>query len=90
MRTIKLSLSLLLVLFNLSVFSQDIEANKRKKNEIILDSEHYKYASAVADSFDIAVRDAVGLLASQIMTDVRSETVSSNSEQYINKASLKC
>lgn len=84
MRTIKLSLSLLLVLFNLSVFSQDIEANKRKKNEIILDSEHYKYASAVADSFDIAVRDAVGLLASQIMTDVRSETVSSNSEQYIN------
>ena len=84
MRTLRLLLSLLLALFNLGVFGQDVNANKQIMKKIIMDSEHFQFATAVADSFDIAVNDAVSLLASQIMTNVKSEAVSTISEQYVD------
>ena len=53
-------------------------------NKIIMDAEHYHHATAVADSFDLAINDAVAMLASQIMTNVRSEASSVIKEHNLN------
>ena len=53
-------------------------------NNIMMDHENYLYATAVADSFDLAVKEATGMLASQIMTDVKSESKSSLSSMTNN------
>lgn len=64
--------------------AQNIEANRKTMNKIIMDTEHYHHATAVADSFDLAINDAVAMLASQIMTNVRSEASSVIMEQNLN------
>ena len=84
MKTIKLAILFVFLSFCTIVHAQNIEANRKIMNQIIMDPEHYHHATAVADSFDIAIRDAVGMLASQIMTDVKSEGTTTMKEQYIN------
>lgn len=84
MKTIKLAASFILVLFSIAIHAQDIETNKKIMNKIMMDTEHYHYATAVADSFDLAINDAVGILAAQIMTDVKSEGTTTMTEQNIN------
>lgn len=86
MKAFKLTTSFILVLFSLAIHAQniDIEANNKIMNSILADFEHYHYATAVADSFDLAVNDAVGMLASQIMTNVQSEATTTMSEESLN------
>lgn len=64
--------------------AQDLTINKQIMNNIMMDHENYLYATAVADSFDLAVKEATGMLASQIMTDVKSESKSSLSSMTNN------
>lgn len=84
MKTTKLTTSLILILLSLFVHAQDIEANRDIMSRIMLDTEHYHYATATADSFDLAIQQAVGILAGQIMTKVEGETTITQSEQEIN------
>ena len=84
MKTIKLTASLFFILLGLHVHAQDIEVNRNIMHRIMLDTEHYQYATAVADSFDLAIQDAVSQLARQIMTKVEGETTITQSEQEIN------
>lgn len=55
-------------------YSQDLESNKLIMKRVIAEHDNYLHATAVADSFDIAVKQAVGMLASQIMTEVKAES----------------
>ena len=74
----------MLILLSMMAQAQNIEANRKTMNKIIMDTEHYHHATAVADSFDLAINDAVAMLASQIMTNVRSEASSVIMEQNLN------
>lgn len=75
MNKIKASLLAIVAFFlGFNATAQDITMNKEIMKKVMADYENYLFATAVADSFDLAVKDAVGLLANQIMTDVRSET----------------
>ena len=84
MKTAKQATTLILILLGLIVHAQDIDANRKIMNRIMMDMDHYQYATAVADSFDLAIKDAVGQLAGQIMTNVKSTTTITWSEQEIN------
>lgn len=84
MKTIKLATSLILILLCMIGRAQNIDANRKIMNQIIMDPEHYFHATAVADSFDLAVKDAVGMLAAQIKTNVESESTTTMSEQNLN------
>lgn len=84
MKTAKLATSFILILLGLIVHAQDIEENQRIMNRIMMDMEHYQCATAVADSFDLAIQQAIGMLARQIMTKVEDETTITQSEQEIN------
>lgn len=84
MKTVKLTATLILIYSGLFLHAQDIEVNRSIMNRIMLDTEHYQYATAIADSFDIAIRQAVSLLAGQIMTKVQSETIVTEEEKDIN------
>ena len=86
MKAIKLATTIILILFSMAIHAQDvdIEANKKIMNSITADFEHYHYETAVADSFNLAVNEAVGRLAGQIMTNVQSEATTTMSEENLN------
>ena len=84
MKTTKLIASFFLILLGLMVHAQNIEENRKIMNRIMMDTEYYQYASAVADSFDVVIQDAVSQLARQIMTNVQSTTTITMEEQDIN------
>lgn len=84
MKTIKLAVAFILLACCATLHAQNIEANRKIMNQIIMDSEHYHHATAVADSLDSAINDAVGMLASQMMTFVKSEGTSVINEQNLN------
>ena len=86
MKAIKLATTFILILFSMSIHAQDVDiaANRKIMNSIIADFEHYHSATAVADSFNLAVNDAVGMLASQIMTNVQSEATTTMAEENVN------
>lgn len=82
--TAKTAATLVLILSSFILQAQNIDANRKTMNKIIMDTEHYHHATAVADSFDLAINDAVAMLASQIMTNVRSEASSVIKEHNLN------
>lgn len=84
MRIIKLTTTFILILLGLIAHAQDIEANREIMNRIMMEIDRYQYATAVADSFDLAIQDAVSQLAGQIMTNVQSETTITQAEQEVN------
>lgn len=79
----KVLLLVVLLFVSFSITAQDMEANREIMKKIIADYDNYIHATAVADSFDLAVQDAVAFLASQIVTDVKSESVSSMSNKNV-------
>ena len=83
-KTAKTTATLVLILSSFILQAQNIDANRKTMNKIIMDAEHYHHATAVADSFDLAINDAVAMLASQIMTNVRSEASSVIKEHNLN------
>lgn len=84
MKAIRLTASMVFFFFCLSSHAQNIEANRKIMNQIIMDPERYHHATAVADTFELAINDAVGMLASQIMTSVKSEGTSTMQEQNVD------
>lgn len=65
-------------------FSQDIEKNKEEMNRILNDSENYLHWTSRADSVHIAVNDAVGMLATQIVRVVRAESTESSTLKSVD------
>lgn len=76
--------TLILMFFGLFSMAQDIENNKQIMNRIIMDEDAYLYSIAIADTFDLAVKEAVGMLANQIVTNVKSVSTSSVSSEVGN------
>ena len=56
--------------------AQDIDRDKRIMDRVMADSDKYSYASASHDTLEVAVKNAVALLASQIVTDVKVQAKS--------------
>lgn len=91
----RLLLALLFSTFFLSVAAQDVDRDRRIMDRVLADSDKYSYASASHDTLEVAVKSAVALLASQIVTDVRVQakseihTVTGNGEleerQFFNQ-----
>ena len=72
MKTEKRALSLIFLLIGSIVYAQDIKSNQEFMSTIINDPEHYYYATADAESYDLAVQKAVDRLATQISTKVEN------------------
>jgi hypothetical protein len=73
MKTAKPVLSIIFLLLASIVYAQDIKSNQELMSTIISDPEHYHYAIAEAESYDMAVQKAVDRLATQISTKVENE-----------------
>ena len=87
MKTVKLFLSFIFLLFGSIAYTQvidNIEANLKTMDKIINDSEHYLHESARAESYEKAIDKALGMLARQIMTNVQSESTMIMQEQNLN------
>ena len=55
----------------IALSAQDVEQNKSVMRTVMADSDSYSYASASHDTLEVAIKNAVTLLASQIVTDVK-------------------
>ncbi len=87
MKTVKLVLSFIFLLFGSIAYAQDIdniEANLKTMDKIINDSEHYLHETAKAESYEKAIDKALGMLARQIMTNVQSESTMVMKEENLN------
>lgn len=69
-------LLLLSVMFCAVLQAQDIERNTSIMERVMADNDKYSYASASHYSLEVAVKNAVALLAGQIITDVKVQAKS--------------
>ena len=67
---------LTLSLVFLSVAAQDVERDRRIMEQVMAAGDKYSYASASHDTLEVAVKNAVALLAGQIVTDVKVQAKS--------------
>ena len=74
MKRIILTLILSTLFFMLS--AQDIDRDCRIMDRVMADTDKYSYASASHDTLEVAVKNAVAMLASQIVTDVKVQAKS--------------
>ena len=72
----RIILTLILSTLFLVLSAQDVDRDRRIMERVMADSDRYSYASASHDTLEVAVNNAVALLASQIVTDVRVLTKS--------------
>lgn len=72
----RIILTLILSTLFLVLSAQDVDRDRRIMERVMADSDRYSYASASHDTLEVAVNNAVALLASQIVTDVRVQTKS--------------
>lgn len=67
----KILFTLLFATLILSLTAQNVDRDRRKMEQIMAAPDTYTYASASHDTFEVAIENAVSLLASQIVTDVK-------------------
>lgn len=72
----RIILTLILSTLFLVLSAQDVDRDRRIMERVMADSDRYSYASASHDTLEVAVNNAVALLASQIVTDVRVQAKS--------------
>ena len=88
MKTVKPFLSFFIILLLGSIaYAQkidNIEANLKTRDKIIMDPEHYYHETASAETYEKAIDKAIGLLARQIMTTVQNESTIIMQEQHLN------
>ena len=68
--------ALILSTLFLSLSAQDIDRDRRIMERVMADTDKYSYASASHDTLEVAVKNAVAMLASQIVTDVKVQAKS--------------
>ena len=69
-------LTFILTSFFLALSAQNIDRDRRIMERVMADNDKYSYASASHDTLEVAVKNAVAMLASQIVTDVRVQAKS--------------
>ena len=67
----KFYLTLLLSTLFLALSAQDVDRDRRIMEQVIDAGDKYSYASFSHDTLEVAIKNAVSLLASQIITDVK-------------------
>lgn len=72
----RIILTLILSTLFLSLSAQDIDRDRRIMDRVMADTDKYSYASASHDTLEVAVKNAVAMLASQIVTDVKVQAKS--------------
>lgn len=64
-------LTLLLSTLFFALSAQDVDRDKRIMEQVVASGGKYSYASSSHDTLEVAIKNAVSLLASQIITDVK-------------------
>lgn len=72
----RIILTLLLSTLFLALSAQDVDRDRRIMERVMADTDKYSYASASHDTLEVAVKNAVAMLASQIVTDVKVQAKS--------------
>lgn len=72
----RIILTFILASFFLALSAQDVDRDRRIMDRVMADTDKYSYASASHDTLEVAVKNAVAMLASQIVTDVRVQAKS--------------
>lgn len=72
----RIILTLILSTLFLTLSAQDIDRDRRIMDRVMADTDKYSYASASHDTLEVAVKNAVAMLASQIVTDVKVQAKS--------------
>lgn len=72
----RIILTLILSTLFLSLSAQEIDRDRRIMERVMADNDKYTYASASHDTLEVAVKNAVAMLASQIVTDVKVQAKS--------------
>lgn len=72
----RLLLTLIFATFFINLSAQDIDRDRRIMERVMADTDKYSYASASHDTLEVAVKNAVAMLASQIVTDVKVQAKS--------------
>lgn len=72
----RIILTLILSTLFLTLSAQDIDRDRRIMERVMADTDKYSYASASHDTLEVAVKNAVAMLASQIVTDVKVQAKS--------------
>ena len=67
----RIILTLILSTLFLALSAQDVDRDRRIMERVMADTDKYSYASAEHDTLEVAVKNAVAMLASQIVTDVK-------------------
>ena len=60
----------------LALAAQDVDRDRRIMEQVVASSDKYSYASSSHDTLEVAIKNAVSLLASQIITKVTVKTKS--------------
>ena len=69
-------LTFILTSFFLALSAQDVDRDRHIMERVMGDTDKYSYASASHDTLEVAVKNAVAMLASQIVTDVKVQAKS--------------
>ena len=72
----RIILTLILSTLFLTLSAQDIDRDRHIMERVMADTDKYSYASASHDTLEVAVKNAVAMLASQIVTDVKVQAKS--------------
>ena len=67
---------MILSLIVLSAAAQDVDRDRKIMERVLADRDNYSFASASHDTLDVAVKNAVTMLAGQIITDVKVQAKS--------------
>lgn len=72
----RILLTFILTTFCIALSAQDVDRDRRIMERVMADTDKYSYASASHDTLEVAIKNAVAMLASQIVTDVKVQAKS--------------
>lgn len=72
----RILLTFILTTFCIALSAQDVDRDRRIMERVMADTDKYSCASASHDTLEVAVKNAVAMLASQIVTDVKVQAKS--------------
>ena len=72
----RILLTLIFTFIILSISAQDVDRDRRIMERVMADHNKYSFTSASHDTLEVAVKNAVARLASQIVTDVKVQAKS--------------
>lgn len=72
----RILLTFILFAITFSITAQDIDRDRRIMEQVTANQDKYSFAMASHDTLEVAVKNAIALLASQILTDVKVQSKS--------------